>query len=358
MDAEGWLANAEERVANNDACIAAINEAFTTAIANVTKCCRDVVENLRQDETRDLLLLHFYMAGKQMGTFKFSTELDRLGFLILEQQLRDWTSIAATPSILFESGGLSPGGIAVTKSGERLVVANCVSDQVVILTLSGKVVRVIGNSRGNGHDQFNRPHGIAVDSTGNIWVADINNNRVRVFTEQGRFVRSVPVAAGPLAVDFLSNGNAVVLTSFDKVIIFTPDGQRVRSFGGTGTGNGKFNNLYDVKVSLTDEIFVADSANHRVQVLAADGTWRRSFGGTREEMTRPTGIALTPDSFVIVVEYSGHRISVWSPTGERVHRLGSKGSTPGQFKYPMHIAILPDGRVAVADSWNNRIQIF
>jgi DNA-binding beta-propeller fold protein YncE len=351
-----------ELMNNCDTCLAEIDIKFKTVLGKLDTQRRVLLDALDENvsvdcKTSDLLFLHSLTSTKP--TYRHPQLVDRLDFLMLAQHLHDWTRIAATPSILFEFGGSDPTGIAITKSGKHLIVASECSHQVIVLTLTGQIISIIGGTHGNRQGQFNYHLAVAVEpQTGNIWVADYGNDRLQIFTEQGQFVHSISVPSGPLSVAFLSNGNVVVTMKSDELIIFTPDGQQVRRVGRYGNGNGEFNNPYDVKVSSTDEIFVANRYNHCVQVLSADGKWLRSFGGSQSKMDSPSGLALTPDGFVVVVEWGGHCVSVWSPTGQRVHRWGSKGSTPGQFKYPWHVALLPDGRVAVADNGNDRIQLF
>jgi tripartite motif-containing protein 71 len=271
--------------------------------------------------------------------------------------MENQNTMAVTVTLLFHlyASFDAPGGIAVTHDGD-LVVADMQSNKVVIVTLTGQVVRTIGTPQ-----TFNRPRGVAVDIHGDIWIADSGNNGLQVFTETGRFVRSIYVLQ-PLAVAFLSNGKVVVATSYDGVYVLPPKGQRIQPF--VTIENGERFVPIDVKVSSSDEIFVADSSNNRVQVFSADGILQRSFGGNREDMNYPTGIALASDGRVIVVEHQGDRISVWSSTGERIHQWGTREHQWGpiykgddKFYAPCCAAILPDGRVAVTDQGNERIKI-
>ena len=61
---------------------------------------------------------------------------------------------------------------------------------------------------------------------------------------------------------------------------------------------------------------------------------------------------------VIVAEYGGHCISIFSPTGEKLRSFGSQGSGQGQFSGPRGVAVDDDGSILVADAGNNRIQKF
>ena len=136
-----------------------------------------------------------------------------------------------------------------------------------------------------GDGQFNEPWGVVVGQDGNVFVADTWNGRIQVFDEQGRFVRSWgyfnttdgelgdPYALfGPrgLAVD--TAGNILVADTGNKRIVrFSPTGEFVDQVGGGGAILGRFEEPTDVDVDLRDgSIFVADNWNRRIQKLDAD----------------------------------------------------------------------------------------
>lgn len=76
-----------------------------------------------------------------------------------------------------------------------------------------------------------------------------------------------------------------------------------------------------------------------------------------EQLNAPRGVVINRScGEVIVTEYSGHCVSVFSYTGKRIRSFGSHGSSQGQFKYPCGVALDGEGNIFVADSLNNRIQ--
>ena len=70
----------------------------------------------------------------------------------------------------------------------------------------------------------------------------------------------------------------------------------------------------------------------------------------------PWGVAINQRGEVIVAEMSGHCVTVFNPTGEKLRSFGSKGSGHGQFNAPRGVAVDDDGNMLVADTYNNRIQ--
>jgi tripartite motif-containing protein 2/3/tripartite motif-containing protein 71 len=72
----------------------------------------------------------------------------------------------------------------------------------------------------------------------------------------------------------------------------------------------------------------------------------------------PWGVTINQRGEIIIAEYSGHCISIFSPTGEKLQSFGSQGSEHGQFSEPCGVAVDDDGNILVVDSGNNRIQKF
>jgi DNA-binding beta-propeller fold protein YncE len=263
--------------------------------------------------------------------------------------MRLWGTVPEKPHRTFGCFGKKPKGIAVSKSGEHLIVANEESSEVVVLTMDGELVRRI---------KVYEPLGVAVDVNGNIWVCE-PASRLKVFTEQGELIRTISLDKNPLAVAFLSNGNAVVSTTTRQVVTVTPDGQQVGIFNAYDTKQLAKHPLCDIKVSPNDEILVADFDANLIDVYSVNGKNLRSLCVHEEPGVRnPSGFAITPDGFLIVVENLGERMSIWSPDDKCIRRWGCYGNHPGQFSKPWHVAILPNNLIAVTDTRNDRIQIF
>ena len=99
-----------------------------------------------------------------------------------------------------------------------------------------------GDSYGSGDDQLAQPMGIATDNSGNVYVADSQNNRVQKFTESGVFIATLfrdPITA-PVDVECDLNGNIWVLLT-DGIRKFAPNGDSLAAIGfGWGSGPGQF----------------------------------------------------------------------------------------------------------------------
>ena len=80
----------------------------------------------------------------------------------------------------------------------------------------------------------------------------------------------------------------------------------------------------------------------------------KTIGGLKS----PLGMAVNQRGEIIVAECSGHCVSIFSPSGEKIRTFGSNGSAQGQFNWPHGVAVDGDGNILVADRGNHRIQKF
>ena len=135
----------------------------------------------------------------------------------------------------------------------------------------------------------------------------------------------------------------------------------VLCIGKRGSGEGMLNNPMGVAVTAEDEIVVADSQNHRVQVFNSNGTFLRSFGHKGEnagEFSYPVGVAIDKDRKILVSENDNHRVQILSWKGRHLGSFGGKGSLDSQLLNPWGLSLDSNGNVIVADSGNKLIKIF
>ena len=103
-----------------------------------------------------------------------------------------------------------------------------------------------------------------------------------------------------------------------------------------------------------DTVLVADSGLGKV--LALDLKGKLLFEISRE-LERPSGLAISGERLYIT-DAQRHQVVVCSLRGEVLSRFGHRGSGPGEFNYPTHVAVDAAGRLLVTDSMNCRIQVF
>uniref|UniRef100_A0A1X7URB8 SMP-30/Gluconolactonase/LRE-like region domain-containing protein n=1 Tax=Amphimedon queenslandica TaxID=400682 RepID=A0A1X7URB8_AMPQE len=142
------------------------------------------------------------------------------------------------------------------------------------------------------------------------------------------------------------------------------DGYHIASVGKEGSGLLQFSTPCGIAISpITGQVFVADSGNHRIQVLNPDLTFSHSFGSqgsANGQFQLPSDIAIDSQGLVYVAYYCNDRIQKFSPDGKFVGQLGTEGSSPGQLIGPVGIAIdtAATGLVYVSEWGNNCISVF
>jgi tripartite motif-containing protein 71 len=134
-------------------------------------------------------------------------------------------------------------------------------------------------------------------------------------------------------------------------------------WGQQGTGSGEFDFPNGVAVdNATGDVYVTEFWNNRVQKFTANGGFVLQWGGLPlgsgdGEFSRPEGVAVDGDGNVYVVESSNHRVQKFTSSGSFIQKWGSEGSFPGQFEYPMGIAV-DENYVYITDHQNHRVQQF
>jgi DNA-binding beta-propeller fold protein YncE len=174
----------------------------------------------------------------------------------------------------------APGGVAVALNGD-LFVADFYNQRIQHLRSDGSFVKQWGETGNIGiwAGEFNYPTDVALGPGGTLYVADGYGDRVQVFSITGGFLRKW---GGPLALNIFgpfngwfatvtgialdSHGNVYVADFYNnRIQKFAPDGAFLTAFGGQGSGAGQFDKAIAVAVAGDGTVFVADYGNHRVQ---------------------------------------------------------------------------------------------
>lgn len=174
-------------------------------------------------------------------------------------------------------------------------------------------------------------------------------------SEPGNFTWPRGIAVGP------DNNIVVADSSNHRVQVFDQQGNFVKEFGSYGSADGEFDCLAGIAVNRIGQFIIADRYNHRIQVFDPTGMFLRSFGSQGSgdgRFSYPWGVTTDALGFIYVCDKENHRVQVFQSDGSFVGKFGSMGSKPGQLEHPHYIAVSSTNRVIVSDSNNHRIQIF
>ncbi len=225
-----------------------------------------------------------------------------------------------------------------------------------------------------GDGQFNEPWGVTIDKDGNIYVADTWNGRIEVFDRDGKFIRKWgyfsttngelgdPNALfGPRGLAIDTAGNLLVADTGNKRILeFKPSGELVNQMGGGGVILGRFDEPVGIAVDPADgSIYVADTWNRRIQKLDPKlgpvAEWPVPGWESKEIYNKPF-IAVGNNGDVYITDPQYYRVIVFSKTGVIKADFGDFGTDVDRFGLPNGIAFDAQNKVMlVADADNNRI---
>ncbi len=288
-----------------------------------------------------------------------------------------------------------PSAIARDAAG-NLFIADTGNHRIRRVTVDGRISTYAGNgTAGFGGDgaaasaaQLNNPSGLVMDGDGNLYVSDSGNHRVRRITPGG----TISSVAGTGTAGNAGDGGAassaqlsypigLAIDTAGNLYVADSGNNRVRRFAPGGSmatmPTGSLNSPQGVAVDLAGNLYAADLYNHRIQKLdakgaistvAGDGTSGDSGDGgpaINAQLRFPFGVTVTKAGELLIADTSNHAVrlvsldgTITTVVGTGVPGLSGDGGDPfqAQLFYVRSLIVDEQGNLYIADSGNQRIR--
>ena len=374
--------------------LSAKSDQIETTLAKLDTCLYFMRESIKAGNESDVLMMKTNTVHQvkelttpfQPDTLKPNTEAD-----LVFSALADLTTMCQSYGQVFSSGSPDPSKCRTTGKGLEVAVAGEKSKAILhavsyegkpceepIKSLECELVSEITGTRAScsverkGQSQYEisyQPtikgrHQLHIKVEGQHVRGSPSSVAVKSSVEKlGTPILTLGGVRSPWGVAINQRGEVVVTEIGEHCVsVFSPSGEKLRSFGTLGSCQGQFDQPGGVAVDGEETILVADYSNHRIQKFTSDGQFLSAvgtWGSGPLQFSCPTGIAFnTSNNKVFIVDNENDRVQVLNSDLTFSSTFGKQGSGKGQFSDPRGIACDSTGKVYVADTDNNHIQVF
>jgi sugar lactone lactonase YvrE len=284
----------------------------------------------------------------------------------------------------------NPTGIAVDASGNVYVaetpnhVIRKISSAGVVSIFAGSEIGDAGSTNGLGTAaSFSSPYGLAVDAAGNVYVADLGNNKIRKITPEGLVsdfagsgaegsTNGTSIAAsfkGIIAVAADASGNVYVSDSGNHLIRKITSGGVVTTLANlvADTSDPSSSNISGIAVDASGNVYAAEFNSNIIRKITPGGVVTTFAGSGTNGSANGTGIAasfqgplgLGVDAFgnVFAADLGNNKIRKITPTGVVSDFAGSGTGSVASLWSPTGVAVDASGKVCVADYATSNITL-
>ena len=266
---------------------------------------------------------------------------------------------------------LNPDSITQRKDGEYSVTytPECVGTHDVVIEVNGQPLTgspwrldvsphhyghlFSFGSYGKAQGQFGFSHDIAIDeNTGDMAVADNSNQRVQLFSPEGRYLDSVSCKeiTEPTSVAFTKSSNLIVVAS-NKIFCFNESGKFVNNIT-----NKHLNRPYRLTIARDGRMVVCDWGDKTVKVLSPDGIQLLLTISDPDHAT-PFSAVSYQDIFVVSY-FSKDNVKAFSKDGVFLHSIGTLCYGDKELRNPAGLSVDSFSNLVMCDYGNRGLKIF
>jgi len=274
------------------------------------------------------------------------------------------TQPATEQKMLFQLG--EPYGMAIDSKG-NLYVADQKVGAIFIFNTETREVELIKNKT---HGHFVRIIGLALDDDDRLFVSDPGLSHILVFNPKHQAIDVITdglVEPGGMAIDTENRLLYVADVNQDQVLVYDADTLKLKRRMGTGgqkhalTTPGDFARPGGLAVDSEGNLYVADTLNNRIEIFDGDGKFISTFGKAGDGpgyFARPKGVAIDSDNHIWVVDGMQDRVQVFNQETQLLISFGGHGLLPGMFQGLVGITIDKQNRVFTSEIFPGRVQQF
>ncbi len=219
---------------------------------------------------------------------------------------------------------------------------------------------------GFGSGQLNGPTYLAVDNDLNVYISETGGNDISIFDSHLNFVDRLDLLAATGDQVFGSPAGLAV-NEYGEIIVADPVKGRLAVFnnvgnfdhfiGGVENSNGYLLQPQGVCLDRDKDILVSDAINRHIEIFDATGFYDRKIGDGI--LKKPQGLDVDNGGFIWVVDAALDGVYCFDYKGNLIFAADRDSSPQGyDFLHPFDVAVLPNDRLVVSDTGNNRVLVF
>ena len=213
---------------------------------------------------------------------------------------------------------------------------------------------------GSDPGELNWPQGVSIElESGHIYVADMNNNRIQIFSQTGDCLNQFRHQRlyKPRGILIHQDNIYITETFYHAIFLFKlPDLTMIKRVGKEGSGNEEFNNPRQLAISPNQLLYVADRNNHRLQILSANLAFQGSL--KHQTMTLPVDVKFSNNEIFVLSCVDNPCIHVFSLSGEKSRSLVTRGWIGMQVEGAYFFCLDGQNNIVISDCFAHSIKVF